>query len=449
MSYSVRDNLGGKRIQVTYGAAKLPLPAQSGRRRKSRVIRDHLAHNRSRYALVVRSGEDLEYWWVAESAGVSFAAAIEAWLLEGSGPSGRSEAEEGNSGPDATGEFMVLIPMDARVYIAEVGGGLVRNERILPPERADEPVAEAVRDGTVVYAFSPPGPGGSDGSGNVAEGIRRHVELDELPFDPAGYRFRPAWRIFAGHGLLHPTHALAGLLLAAVVGLAALSGPAVQLLGRWWPKEVPVQIAAETPPVEVIPRVPHTAAADLEQLARFLVLGESLYGDGLKEFRMDRSGAVYSGNALDANGKSVWPGRVADLFFVSGSEWQMDSSGWTVRVSRAEDPGTDRSPAIGYEETLRSMMTTPMPVRFRLETGPEKLPPQHDQGKNTVTRPLNRTTWSANVDAAIVGTLLDQATVFGHHERATGIPAALDHATCSFQGWMVRSCSLHIEINSL
>lgn len=467
MSYSVKDSIGGKRVQVTYGAAQLPLPLQSGRRRKSRVIRDHLAHNQSRYALVVRSGGDLEYWWVAESAGISFAAAIQAWVLGTAGGPDKPEDPDESEGPDAIGGFLAVIPMDTRVYLAEVAGGLVRNERILTPDRAEGDVAKALGDGTVVYAFSA---SGSGGTGRAAETIARHVALDELPFDPVAWRYRPSWQVFAGQGLPHPVHAWAGILFAVVIGLAAVSGPAAKqalqnlpgvvggvmgdmiagIVDRWWPKDVPVPIGPAEPPVEVVPSVAHTAAADLERLARYLVLAESLYGDGLRDVKVDRTGAVYAGSTLDAGLRSsTWPSRVVSIWPDAGGEWSLDHSGWTVRVSHGPDPETDRPPAMGSGEILRTMMGTSMPVSFRLDAGPEELPGRHDQSENTVTLALNRTTWTATVATGIVGALLDQAAFFSLHERDAGIPAALDHAECSFQDWKVQSCSLRLEINSL
>lgn len=498
MSYAVKDTVGGKRIEVVYGAAHLPLPGGSGRWQRARVVRDHLSHNRSKYALVVRGAGGLDIWWAAETQGISFAAAIESWFLSDLGSGGSEDEEDGEDGksgtgfgkveesaegdaggtPEATGsgavdygvsETLVAVPLDERIYLADVEGGVVRNERVLPPEQAEAQMNQATAEGTIVYFFQASVAVGKKMAvrvGKTAEMVQVDVELEEPPFDLCGYRFRPAWRVFARHGMFHPSHAIAVTVLSIFIGLALMSGPIArntldrlswvaggavgdfiaELVNRWWPDDMPAPVPAE-PPRQVTPRVAHSAAGDLRLLIRHLTMAESFHADGLQRLTMNGSEAVYNGIAADRTGTQQWPTRVFHASAGKGEEvFGIGSSGWALRVPHPPTTEAGKTPGVSSDDVMKTMMGSSMPVRFNLVGGPEVIPVWEDRVENTVTLPLKSTTWSATVDIGVIGSLADQADWFG---RMPNLPGELVSAECGFGEWRIRSCVLSLRIDSL
>lgn len=507
MSYAVRDSVGGKRIELVYGAAHLPLPGGSGRWRRARVVRDHLAHNRSKHALVVRGAGGLDIWWAAETPGISFAAALESWFISsfsggvsegdevGEGGTDSGEIGERDNGrapetpetPETTGsgaldrgvpetletlealETLVAVPLDERIYLADVGGGVVRNERVLPPEQAEAEMNRATAEGAIVWFFHASAEGGSEAVGKAADMIQVDVELEQPPFDLCGHRFRPAWRVFARHGMFHPSHAVAAATLAVSAGLAVMSGPIArnaldglsgiaggavgdfiaELVDRWWSGDGPAPGPA-LPPLEITPRVAHSAAGDLRRLVRHLAMAESFHGDGLERLAMDGSGAVYSGIAQDPAGSQQWPTRVFHASVVRGEEgFGIGTGGWTLRVPDPSATEAGKEPVVSVDDVMKTMMGSSgssMPVRFSLAAGPEVIPGREDRRRNTVTLPLRSTTWSATVDIGVIGALMDQADRFG---RMPHLPGELLAAECGFGEWRIRACVLSLRILSL
>lgn len=426
MSLTLRDSIRGQRIDLVVGAKSLPVARGGGRRERGRVVRGHLARHGARQALVAQGGGDTRIWWASDGPGVSIAAAIEAWCL--------TPREDGEALPD---RFVVVIPLDRRIYVAQVQEDAVVEEKALQPDLAESRVAEAIDGGTVVYAFT---------AGDAADGIGRQVQLEDPPFDLRAHRFAPAWRVFASQGIVHRTHlAAAALLLSTMaVGLNAgpvavrhVSGLAGDLIERWWPQEMPLQVETE-PPTVITPEVPHSAAWEMRAMARLLVQAEALYGDGLETLAWDGEGATFAGDSGES-----YPAAAHRLADAAGGAWSLDAGGWTIHLKPSRRP-EPRPPGIGSEEALRTVLE--MQAGYEFQSGPDLIEGQRNRRRNTITPDLRQLEFTLEFAGAAVGTLIEQAERL---ERRDELPAALTVAQCFFGPWRIDSCFLTLEVNTL
>ena len=203
MSWTIKDRVQGKRVALVTGAAQLPLAASSSRWQRSREVLRHMQRNRSKHVLVVTSVEDdEETWWGSEEPGFSLAAAIDHWI-----DSRLAQKDESTEPPPE--RFLVLIPLDERIYLAEVLQGLVREEWVLFPNAAAEHLERHSQANSLIYGFS---------AGACTELAEQYVRLESPPFALLQFEFKRPAGLFLRQGLLHPRHALSmtvAVLLAA------------------------------------------------------------------------------------------------------------------------------------------------------------------------------------------------------------------------------------------
>ena len=419
MSYSVSDSINGRAIDIAYGAVQLPLPRGVAGRRRTRMVRQHLADNRAKYALVVQGESDTETWWAGDRAGVSIAAAIETWL------DGEQETVPG---------FRVMIPLDTAVYVAQVRDRLVEEERILPVARAGEELGECLAQGTVVYAYE---------GGTLKDAVARHVPLEPLPFDPFGYAYAPAWKVFGRNAMVHPVHVLAvAVLAAACLGFSA-SVPTIERHARLgWNLAVHYlpfgqdedSLLRNAPPTVITPQVDHAGAGQLRTLAKFLAGVESLYRDGLASL-------TYSGGSVILAGKSAypWPAAARAYAVATGSSWSYSPAGWSI--GQPVPVATDlRLPDLQVEEGITRLAGQ---AGFTLLAGPDAVTAPASVLDNTVTRTIHRTTWQVDYGSTAIGALLEGA------DRLDNLPVSLRAASCTFGAWQIQQCSLSLEVKTL
>ena len=189
----VLDSINGKAVAVVYGAEQIELSTEAGRLSRSGQLR-RLAKRYGATHLLRAEGAHSrhETWWLGQ-AGVSFAAAIEAWATTDS---------------DAADD-VVLVPLDDRIYVAELDGGEVDGEMVIGEKLLGEQLKAWHERGRTVRAFE----GG--GLGYALEGM---AALEPLPFGLRSMVYRPAVFALSAAGLFAPTQAVA---VAVVVGAVA------------------------------------------------------------------------------------------------------------------------------------------------------------------------------------------------------------------------------------
>lgn len=419
MSYSITDSIAGRPIEITYGAAQLALPQSVTRGRRTRVVRQHLAGNHARFALVVRDSGGTESWWAGDTAGVSVAAAIESWLAGEQHPPEKCE---------------VFLALDVGVYAAAVEQRLVVDERILPTEKALAELHEASGHGRVVYVFA---------GGHAQQALARQIPPEPLPFDPFEHVFVPAWKVFARNGILHPAHLVGAAAGAVLIAALLAMGPAAERMvrGGWHMIASYLDIGdgpevqTGTPATVLTPAVDHSASRHLQRLAGVLFDIRVLYRDGIASLTW-RSGRV----TLTGNSQYAFPDTARQYALATGSDWSYTTEGWTI--AREIEVEQDREPpSMTAEEGIRTLLapTTGM----ALASGPDAIRGSVNLLANTVTRTLHRTAYRASLDDTAIGSLMQAARTL------EGMPAALRQADCAFADWQIANCELLIEVTTL
>lgn len=446
MSYVVGDSIRGRRIQLVYAAAQLPLAASVGRMEKSREVRRHLARSKTRYAFVVRDPADnIETWWSAEDRGISFAAAIDQWVsrrLSGGAAAQDKAAAQDTPGPahapgsellpetpagQTVEDCLVVIPLDGRVYAAEVAQGLVSQEWVLRPGRIADHLAQY--PGAIVHGFS---------AGDCTDELAQRVELEELPFDLREFRYRSPAREFAAHGMIHP-HVGALALTAVLCAGAAYTGSghlqrAAGLVSDWLGTTPVTDVITQEPRQIVAPKAPHTAAADLRALVRLIRAAEPLLGQGLVSLAFAERTAVFSGEI-----RKDYPALARRIAGSLGGTWSLDSAGW--RIVLAVPPGGPSNRVPGETEPVVERMLT-HPLGPQLVRGPDIHPVRRQAGNISVLG-LTESEFAAAPESVTAHDLLEGARLL------EGLPVSLAAADCSFLKHRLDTCTLTFRAQTL
>ncbi len=196
----VLDSINGKTVAVVYGAEQIELSTQAGRWSRSGQLRRLGKRYGATHLLRAKGADgDHETWWLGR-AGVSFAAAIEAWAM---------------TEPDVDDD-VVLVPLDDRIYVAELDGGEVGGETVIGETLLGDQFQSWRGRGRTVRAFE----GGS--LGHVLDGM---AVLEPLPFGLRSMAYRPAVLALSAAGLFAPAQAvLAAAVAAAVAGWQFYAG---------------------------------------------------------------------------------------------------------------------------------------------------------------------------------------------------------------------------------
>lgn len=293
----VLDSINGKAVAVVYGTEQIELSTQAGRLSRSGQLR-RLAKRYGATHLLRAQGTDSshETWWLGQ-AGVSFAAAIEAWAM---------------TEPDVDDD-VVLVPLDDRIYVAELDGGEVGGEMVIGEKLLGEQFQAWRGRGRTVRAFE------CGSLGYVLEGM---AALEPLPFGLRTMVYRPAAFALCTAGLFAPAQAVAVVLVAA-------AGAGWQFYAGWREDAVgeAVQASREAEERAAALQADFSAAAVLRGFAA-LIWDESclvLHRGGLRQ-------ASFAGGfevVLDgvAEGYPKGAERYADAHgagvVVSGEAWQV------------------------------------------------------------------------------------------------------------------------------
>ena len=412
MSYTIKDRIRGRKLVLTYNAQPLELNRSSSRLERADAVRRHLARAQSSYLLHVHhAGAPMETWWAAQSAGQSFAAGIDAW----------QETQHGDPDHPPPDDFIIVIPLDTRIYLAEIAHGMVRNERVLPPLAAEEDLKKHTTDGRIVYAFA---------GGRQGDLVTRYARLEELPFEPHRYVFKRAVAVFARHRLPHPVHAAVTAVLVAIA--VAVFWYRAELLQFTLPG--PTTPVASAPARLVTPKVLYSAGGDLRALAQAIAVAEQLHGEGLASLEFDGRTARYTGKVQ--HGFPVLAELVAAGY---GGTWHFSEAGWSITLV-FETPVVARRPAPVGNETLQALLLHPL--QFKLIAGPrQQASPNSD--KNIRILPLAVAQFSSARAALTI------ADVWGGARLLDGLPAQLTLASCRFEQYRLITCTINVETRTL
>lgn len=369
----VLDAINGKAVAVVCGAEQIELSTEAGRLSRSGQLR-RLAKRYGSTHLLRADGADSghETWWLGQ-AGVSFAAAIEAWAMT----------------EQHVDDVIVLVPLDDRIYVAELDGGEVGGEMVIGENLLGERFQAWRERGRTVRAFE----GGS--LGYALEGM---VALEPLPFGLRSMVYRPAAFALSAAGLFAPAQAIAVVVVAVV-------GASWQYYAGWREDAVgdAVQAAREAEQRAAALQADFSAAAVLRGFAE-LVWEESclvLHRGGLRQASFAGAFEVVLDGVADGypKGAERYAAAHGGGLVVSGEAWQVTRiAGWSApqfgsvvgiggrRLAanlheiadfpRAEVAGTTAVPAGPAEERLFSVrVEAPTRRDFeRLAAGVEGLP---------------------------------------------------------------------------
>ncbi len=398
MSYSSRVQVDGRTMVVIYAAAQLPISTGVGPWQKSREVRRHLARTRTRYCFVAaKAGEGIEVWWSAEERGVSIAASLDNWYS--------TSLEENKETPD---DFVVIIPFDTSVYLAEVANGLVKTERVVDKNSVLEHLDRYRAENRVMRGFA---------AGGQIDPGERYVELEPLPFDLWSNRFERVSAVFLRNRLYHPMVIAPVLALFVIATLSQID--LVRLRDRVL-KYSRIDPGEQQKPV--VPIVSHAGGATLRELVKFMWRLDVVYGDGLQRLEFTSpSRVVLSGQSPG------YPSRAKDFADQRHGRFRWNSAGWAVDINIVVPDIVQKTPV--RTGVLLENMSRGWPALDLVE-GPTA-------GYTVTTR--------FNIDQTDINTfdLMDIA------QRLDGYPAVIRRLSCSYVDHRMSDCEISIETRTL
>lgn len=395
--------LDGRRLAVVYDAAQLPLRVGSGRWATGRQVRERARANKATGLLrTVDEREGVETWWFG-AAGVSFAAAVDAWSAGG-----------GDIGPDVA----VVIPLDVRVYFAARSRGIVEEEWVLAGERAEEKLAEWAAAGVEARAFGP---------GRQTPLVAGRMEHDaELPFDPGEYRYGRPLVVLARRGLFHPSHGLAALGVAVLPALA-------------WVFWVDVQQAARSAAddLERQANVLRARQADFsgrERLLRFAgIVGDErmlgLHREGLAVVEYQTgTDLVWMKGAIDG----AYPTGARRFAAATGGTFVVRPGGWDVVRTAGWQAAYGSVEGFRIDQLGADLFRIGRAAGARVEMGARV-----DAGEVVEIGFVFEFERTGAVGLAALG------------DGLAGRPVFVDRVVCEYAGWIVEKCAVEVRAKGM
>ena len=387
----VEESIGGKRVAVVYGAPQLPLPTTGSRWARSRQLHRFARTHGASHLLRVRdaSGE-ADVWW-AGRAGVSFAAAIEAWA---------------ETQPDVRDD-VVVVPLDKRIYAAELEDRLVEQEYVLGAARLTEMMAEWRQRTVRTFAAGE--------MGSALEG----VTPEAVPFDLRARRFRAVPAALTAAGLFAPAQVAAAALVAAAAAVPEFDG----VLREYWSDADQVAEAGAQEHAAAL-EGSYGAASVLRGLADVGWHDAALlmHRDGLAEMRFEDLYEVsFSGRSA-----AGFPEAAAEYAAAHSATFDVSGERWIVRRPVFWG-GAERRSVEGFRSRRLAQDLHVVANAARAEV---KASPGISAGPTEERRYALRIAAATPRDLAFLADAL------------AGRPFGLNHARCTFAGYLASVCEI-------
>ncbi|MDE0039262.1 MAG: hypothetical protein OXU77_17160 [Gammaproteobacteria bacterium] len=390
----VEDAIGGKVVAVVYDAPQLPLPTTGSRWARSRQLHRFARANRASHLLRVRDASgDADTWWAGRS-GVSFAAAIDAW----------AETEA------AIRDDIVLVPLDKRIYAAELEDRLVEKEHVVGAARLKEMMARWQQ--RPVRAFA---------GGAMGRSLGEPAPSGALPFDPRMHRFRPMPIALTAAGLFAPAQMAAAAAVAAVAALPQFD------LGRhehWNDADRLAEAAAREHAAML--EGSYGAATVLRGLAEVGWHDAALlmHRDGLTEMRLEDAYEI----SFSGTSPGLFPEAAARYASAYSASFNVSGERWVVRRPVFWGGAEKRS-----VEGFRSRR-----LAQDLHAGANGARAEVKALPGVSSGPTEERSYALRIAAATPRDLAFLA------DALAGRPFGLSHARCTFAGYMASACEIGI-----
>ncbi len=383
------DSLNGRKCAVVYEAPTHPVSAELGRWEKSKAVAAFLKANGAKAALVVKDGAS-ENWLAAEGPGYSFQAAVEAWV--------ESDEEKDEERSNAT----VVVPLDERIYVAELSDGLVEGEAVTVPGKALDAVRSALEGGGVVVVFE---------GGRQTAAAAALVKPDPMEMDLYGYRFRSVMPVVLAAGLFHRVYLAVPAMATAFAGGALLDFGAVDEAGN-----------QRLPALDQYERVhPFSAKAQLDELGALLGPGfaGALYAAGWDRLDIEAPSFSASGSSL------AYPETAEAMAAARGASFTLSPDGWRLGFQLAPLPESERVDGHGHDAVVRAVFEA-----GRIVGGQVSLVGVIDRNSTSESQLEIRVERASEAHLRALGSALE------------GLPVMMGGAVCEMDKWIAGACTV-------
>ena len=388
----VEDSIGGKAVAVVYATPQLPLPTAGSRWARSRQLHRFARANEASHLLRVRdSAGEADTWW-AGRAGVSFAAAIDAW----------AETER------RVRDEVVILPLDKRIYAAELEDRLVEREHVLGAARLKEMLPGWQQRSTRAFVV-----------GEMVSALEGVMPLEALPFDPLAHRFRRMSAALTAAGLFAPAQVVAAALVAA-----AAATPALDTALRGSRDDTGEYAAAVAQDTAAKLEGSFGAAAALRRLAD-LGWHEAvllMHHDGLAEMRFEDAFEV----SFLGRSATGFPQGAAEYAAAHSATFELTGERWKVRRPVSWGDAERRS----VEGFLAQGLALELHAAARAARAEVATSPAVSSGAAEERAYALRIAAATPRDLALLADAL------------AGRPFAVAHAQCTFSGFLASACEI-------
>ena len=364
-----------------------------GRWARSASVRRFLAEHHAK--AVLRTGDPEtggDIWWAAPGTGWSFGAAVDAW----------ADQEQG-----LVDDALVVIPLDRRIYLAQVMRRVVEGERVLTVEKGISELQKARQSGVIVYAAD---------LGAQRKAVREYVKLEPLSLDLWGHRFQRRSIAFLRAGLVHPAQGAA---------LAILLGATILANHDWSQRQVAEQVErAGAGLVE-------SGMAAFDGSAQAKVVVEALGADSLLPLYRDGLASVtYTPptRLLTYGGASrgSYPSAAASFASCPGNEFRISEKGWTIACGVAARADMRALDGFGHGTVARRVFEA-----GRRAGGTVEIKGVVNESRTVVSQ----------YEVAFAGGA-HQLSVFA--DGIEGYPVAVRSVDCELGEWRVKGCTVKL-----
>lgn len=404
--YRVIDSIKGQSIVFLHTTSPLPLETDIKFWPRMTLVHMYVRQHKASHLCVTRDDDGVEVWRAGSGGGVSIAAAIEIWLQE--------RAKSGASRADANTEvnaFMLVLPLDKRVYFAKVEEGLVVSEQALVEHRALETITAMMEDAEQLPIRA------LDTGAHLC-----HVLKDKLSFEVCSLaidaaRFEFVWLALLRRKIPHQMLLLPPLLIAALVAFYINLRPAQDVLDETIKTIRPVIRLNETA---------FSASGALRAMANLMQrdVVQSLAKAKLTTMTIKGHSIVIRGEAMNFKP----PVAIAEQY---GGFFEITQGGWRVKLPEAFPE--NRLPL----SELQDIQVVERIIRAASSVLGESQITSVRPEKN-----LKVTTLEIKVTSPSVIHIQRLAL------SLNSLPVRIESAECRFSPWVVTGCQMTLEIRT-